>query len=132
MEDLSVELESQTEDISTMLLVNTRGSLSGKTFYAFSIKDKNKKKYNVWIPDSNKRKTWFDLLQKQILFSQKDRIFGRPLNELWERNDTVNFIPAIVKNIIEYISSDEKCNFFFFFFFSFFFFFFFFFLLLFF
>ena len=58
--------------------------------------------------DFNKKYEWNILLQNSISSCQKDRVFGVPLSQLWDRKDTVDFIPSVIRNVIEEISSDEN------------------------
>ena len=51
---------------------------------------------------------WLDELRNAVNNCQKDRIFGKPLRDIFQRTDTVNYIPFIVKQTVEALLKDDK------------------------
>ena len=98
LEDLRVDTSTVSDPPSTNKL------------FSINLFFQNTQLYSFLFTDVYKRNNFFEQVQSAISGCLKDRIYGREISELWERKDTIEFIPQLIRSIVEHISSDEKRN----------------------
>eukprot|EP01091_Cochliopodium_minus_P000628 TRINITY_DN1054_c2_g1_i2.p1 TRINITY_DN1054_c2_g1~~TRINITY_DN1054_c2_g1_i2.p1 ORF type:complete len:1053 (-),score=324.55 TRINITY_DN1054_c2_g1_i2:49-3207(-) len=116
-DNLSVKHEINMETLEVVDELLPGGEMEKKGFSSCIIsytddvvnpENKNVQRIIFYHEKVNVKNSWTDSLRSALNNCQKDRVFGKPLADILNRQDTISGIPFIVKNCVDALMKDNK------------------------